>query len=36
MKQIEKLNNQCMTSLCNDDGWHSKPRWEFSSTEQGE
>ena len=24
-----------MTSLRNDDGWHSQPRYEFSSTEQG-
>ena len=24
MKQTEQLNNQCMTRLRNDDGWHSK------------
>ena len=36
IKQIERLNNQSMTSLRNDDGWHSLPRWKFSSTEQGE
>ena len=23
MKQTEQLNNQCMTRLRNDDGWHS-------------
>ena len=30
IKQIERLNNQCMTSLRNDDGWHSKPRWDLA------
>ena len=23
IKQTERLNNQCMTRLRNDDGWHS-------------
>ena len=36
IKKIERLKNQCMTRLRNVDGWHSQPRWKFSSTEQGE
>ena len=36
IKQIERLNKLCMTSLRNDDGWHSQPKREFSSIKQGE